>query len=265
MFCVMFCKKCEAENVLIVGHIWAEVVLLECKVSLTVCYFKFLVCKQSSKTVSEVIIQFSSLPIVQSVKRPQKIATAKIPCDSCKEPNSICDRNGEKTLGETKLSRGASSPLARWNQHSVAGCNTGHLWPSMMTHTRNLCSAFNSSKCTHLNTPRAEGHIVAPPGKQLGVRYLAQGSHLSRGIKGGRERWLFTPHQQFLPVQILEPTTFRLQVQLSNHWATTAPRELVWFPWSCVDGRRGLWKGSVSGAHLFVLVSTDIQCCRGHL
>ncbi len=39
--CVMFCKKCEAENVVIVVHIWAEVVLLECKVSLTVCYFLF--------------------------------------------------------------------------------------------------------------------------------------------------------------------------------------------------------------------------------
>ncbi len=37
--CVMFCKKCEAENVPIVVDIWAEVEFLECKVSLTVCYF----------------------------------------------------------------------------------------------------------------------------------------------------------------------------------------------------------------------------------
>ncbi len=75
-----------------------------------------------------------------------------------------------------------------------------------MTHTWNLCSAFNPSKCTHTavsseqththheHTPGAVGsHIAAAPGEQLGVRCLAQGSHLSRGIKGGREHWLFTP------------------------------------------------------------------------
>uniref|UniRef100_A0A672RMW4 Uncharacterized protein n=1 Tax=Sinocyclocheilus grahami TaxID=75366 RepID=A0A672RMW4_SINGR len=36
-------------------------------------------------------------------------------------------------------------------------------------------------------------HIAAAPGEQLGVRCLAQGSHFSRGIEGGRERWSFTP------------------------------------------------------------------------
>ncbi len=36
--------------------------------------------------------------------------------DSGKEPKFIGDRNGEKTLGETRLSQGASSPLARRNQ-----------------------------------------------------------------------------------------------------------------------------------------------------
>ncbi len=34
---------------------------------------------------------------------------------------------------------------------------------------------------------------AAVPGEQLGVRCLAQESHLSHGIEGGRERWLFTP------------------------------------------------------------------------
>ncbi len=48
--CVVFCKKCEAENVLIVVQIWAEVVLLGCQVSLIVL-FLILVCKQSLKTV----------------------------------------------------------------------------------------------------------------------------------------------------------------------------------------------------------------------
>ncbi len=42
------------------------------------------------------------------------------------------------------------------------------------------------------HTPGAVGsHIAAAPGEQLGVRCLAQGSHLSRGIEGGS--WLYTP------------------------------------------------------------------------
>ncbi len=42
-------------------------------------------------------------------------------------------------------------------------------WSSMVTHTRNLCSAFNPSKWR--------------PGSSWG--FGAQGSHLSRGIVGG--------------------------------------------------------------------------------
>ncbi len=57
------------------------------------------------------------------------------------------------------------------------------MWPSMVTHTRNLCSAFNPSKCTHTVV---NIHLEQwAPGEQLGVRCLAQGSHLSRGIEGG--------------------------------------------------------------------------------
>ncbi len=62
------------------------------------------------------------------------------------------------------------------------------VWPSMVTHTRNLCSAFNPSMCTHtvLNThPEQWAANAAAPGEQLGVRCLAQGSPLSRGIEGG--------------------------------------------------------------------------------
>ncbi len=75
----------------------------------------------------------------------------------------------------------------------------------MVTHTRNLCSAFNPSKCTHTAVSSEQTHTVnthpeqwaaiyaAAPGEQLGVQCLAQG-HLSRGIDGGeRERCTFTP------------------------------------------------------------------------
>ena len=34
--CVLFCKKCESDIVLIVVQIWAHVVLLECKVLIIV-------------------------------------------------------------------------------------------------------------------------------------------------------------------------------------------------------------------------------------
>ncbi len=74
--------------------------------------------------------------------------------------------------------------------------------PSMVTHTRNLCFAFNPSKVhthssehTHtVNTHPEQWAAIyaAAPGEQMGVRCLAQG-HLSRGIEGGRERCTFTP------------------------------------------------------------------------
>ncbi len=68
------------------------------------------------------------------------------------------------------------------------------MWPSMVAHTRNLCSAFNPSKVhthssehTHTVSTRPEqwaAIYAAAPGEQLGVRCLAQG-HLSRGIEQG--------------------------------------------------------------------------------
>ncbi len=57
------------------------------------------------------------------------------------------------------------------------------VWPSMVTHTWNLCSAFNPSKCTHtvVNTHLEQWAAnAAAPGEQLEVWCLAQGSHLSR-------------------------------------------------------------------------------------
>ncbi len=71
----------------------------------------------------------------------------------------------------------------------------------MVTHTRNWCSAFNPSKCTHtavssehthtVNTHPEQWAAIAPaPGEQLGVRCLAQG-HLSHGIEGGESYILY--------------------------------------------------------------------------
>ncbi len=89
------------------------------------------------------------------------------------------------------------------------------MWPSMVTHTENLCSAFNPSKCTHtvVNThPEQWAANAAAPGEQLGVRCLAQGSHLSRGIEGGESAGYSLPQLQSVPDLRLEPTTFGLQV-----------------------------------------------------
>ncbi len=61
------------------------------------------------------------------------------------------------------------------------------MWLSMVTHTQNLCSAFNPSKCTHTHTvnthPEQRAANAAVSGEQLGVRCLAQG-HISRGNDG---------------------------------------------------------------------------------
>ncbi len=67
------------------------------------------------------------------------------------------------------------------------------MWPSMVAHVGNLCSAFipsnvhTHSEHTHtVNTHPEQWAAIyaAEPGEQLGVRCLAQGSHLSRGIEG---------------------------------------------------------------------------------
>ncbi len=79
--------------------------------------------------------------------------------------------------------------LFLWVQSTERGKGSG-VWPSMVTHTWNLCSAFNPSKCTHTHTvvnihPEQWAANAAAPREQLGVRCLAQGSHLSRGFEGG--------------------------------------------------------------------------------
>ncbi len=56
---------------------------------------------------------------------------------------------------------------------------------SMVTYTQNLCSAFNPSK-VHTHTEQWAAIYDAAPRQLLGVRCLAQWSHLSRGIDGGK-------------------------------------------------------------------------------
>ncbi len=69
-----------------------------------------------------------------------------------------------------------------------------------------MFSAFNPSKCTHLEQWAAD---TATPGEQLGVRCLAQGSHLSRGT--------------FLPEPRFKPTTSGYKSDALSTRATTAP------------------------------------------
>ncbi len=64
---------------------------------------------------------------------------------------------------------------------------------------------------------------AAAPGEQLGVRCLAQGSHLSRGIEGGENA-----RYSLLPLTIpagpeIWTHNLGLQLRRSIHQATTAP------------------------------------------
>ncbi len=95
--------------------------------------------------------------------------------------------------------------------------------PSMVTHTRNLCSAINPSKVhthssehTHtVNTHPEQWAAIyaAAPGEQLGVRCLAQG-HLSRDIEGGESAVHSLPPPTIPAGPRLEPATFGLRVRL---------------------------------------------------
>ncbi len=69
-----------------------------------------------------------------------------------------------------------------------------------------MFSAFNPSKCAHLEQWAAD---AVAPREQLGIRCLAQGSHLSRG--------------QSLPEPRFEPTTLGYKSNALSIRATTAP------------------------------------------
>ncbi len=65
------------------------------------------------------------------------------------------------------------------------------MWQSLVTHTQNLCSAFNPSKSTH--TVNTHPEQWAANGEQMGVRCLAQRVSSQSWYWRWRERSLFTP------------------------------------------------------------------------
>ncbi len=129
-------------------------------------------------------------------------------------------------------------------QCSRASGKGSGVWPSMVTHTWNLCSAFNPSKCTHtvVNIHLEQWSAnAAAPGEQLGVRCLAQGSHLSRGIEGGDSAGYSLPPPTIPArpeirthdLQVTSPTLYPLghdcPVWLSPclHWTRAARRDKI--------------------------------------
>ncbi len=79
------------------------------------------------------------------------------------------------------------------------------MWPSMVTHTRNLCSAFNTSKCTHssehthtVNTPPEQWAAIyaVEPGEQLGVQALLNGTSVVV-LRVERALYIYSPYLQF--------------------------------------------------------------------
>ncbi len=63
------------------------------------------------------------------------------------------------------------------------------------------------SKCTHTavsieqtQQEQRDAIVDGAPGEQLGVRCLAQGSHLSRDIEGGRALYIHSPLSFLNPV-----------------------------------------------------------------
>ncbi len=113
----------------------------------------------------------------------------------------------------------------------------------MVTHTRNLCSAFDPSKVhthssehTHaVNTQPEQWAAIyaAAPGEQLGVRCLAQG-HLSRGIEGGE--YIHSPHLQFLLAQDLNSQPFDYESDSLSIRPRLPPKENANNRTVCVTG-----------------------------
>ncbi len=94
------------------------------------------------------------------------------------------------------------------------------MWPSMVTYTWNLCSAFNPSKCTHTpwtHTLCSGQPMLRRPGSSWGFSALLKGLTSVVVLRVLRVQVIHSPHRQFLPDMRLEPETFGLQVRLSIH------------------------------------------------
>ncbi len=65
--------------------------------------------------------------------------------------------------------------------------------------------------------PEQRAPNAAAPVEQLGVRCLAQGSHLSRGIEGGENAY-YTLHPPTIPARAkIQTRNIELQVRRSIH------------------------------------------------
>ncbi len=84
------------------------------------------------------------------------------------------------------------------------------MWPSVCvwhthTHTRNLCSAFNPSKCTHTHHEHTPGAVDS---QCCSARGAVGGSvPCSMVLKVERALYIHSPHRQFLSDLRLELTT----------------------------------------------------------
>ncbi len=110
-------------------------------------------------------------------------------------------------------------PCIKSGKRKGKGKGSG-VWPSMVTHTRNLSSAFNPSKCTltAVNTHLEQwAAILRRPGSSWGIGALLKGLTSVVVLKVERALVIHSPHRQSLPDLGIEPATFGLQVQLSNH------------------------------------------------
>ncbi len=66
--------------------------------------------------------------------------------------------------------------------------------------------------------------MLRRPGSSWGIGALLKGLTSVVVLKVERALVIHSPHRQFLPDLGIEPATFGLQVQLSNHKATAAPQ-----------------------------------------
>ncbi len=77
-------------------------------------------------------------------------------------------------------------PIHKWSD----------IWPSFLTHTQNLCSAFHPSKCTHTqqwtHTRSCGQAMLWPPGSSWGFGALLKGL-TSVVVLRVEEWWIFTP------------------------------------------------------------------------